>query len=54
MIVQVRQTTGYFTRSILHTQLVAEVEVKELPEDPQDFADKHGGDYLELGDDDDE
>jgi hypothetical protein len=56
MLIQVHQTTGYVTRSVLQARLVAEVEVELFPEDPQDFADEHGGDYLEVapGDEDHE
>ena len=46
MLIQVHQTTGYITRSVLQARLVAEVEVDSSPEDPQDFADEYGGDYL--------
>ncbi len=54
MLIQVHQTTGYVTRSVLQARLVAEVEVETSPDDPQDFADRHGGDYLEVspGEDD--
>ena len=48
MLIHVHQTTGYVTRSILRARLVAEVEVESYPEDLQDFADEHGGDYLEV------
>ena len=56
MLIQVHQTTGYVTRSILRARLVAEVDVESFPEDPQAFADEHGGDYLEVapGDEDHE
>lgn len=54
MLIRVHQTTDYFTRSILQTRPVAEVEVEVFPDDPQDFADRHNGDYLEIGEEDNE
>jgi hypothetical protein len=48
MLIQVHQTTGHVTRSILQARPVAEVEVESSPEDHQDFADQYGGDYLEV------
>jgi hypothetical protein len=48
MLIHVYQTTGYCTRSILLARPVTEVEVDAFPDDPQDFADQHGGDYLEV------
>ena len=40
MLIQVHQTIGYVTRSVLQARLVAEVEVDSSPDDPQDFADR--------------
>jgi hypothetical protein len=56
MLIQVHQTMGYVTRSILRGRLVAEVDVESCPEDLHAFADEHGGDYLEVapGDEDHE
>ena len=48
MLIHIHQTIGYVTRSVLQAQLVAEVEAERFPDDPQDFADRHGGDYLEI------
>ena len=48
MMVRIYAHANRVTRSILHAQLVAEVEVEDEPEDPQDFADQYGGDYLEV------
>jgi hypothetical protein len=56
MLIHIHQTTDYFTRSILRTRPVTNVEVRAFPDDPQDFADRHDGDYLEVapGEDDHE
>ena len=54
MLIQVYQTTGYFTRSILLTHPITEVEVEAFPDDPQEFADRYNGDYLEIGEEDNE
>ena len=48
MLIRVYRTIGYLTRSILQARLVAEVEVESSPEDPQDFADQYGGDFIEV------
>jgi hypothetical protein len=56
MLIQVHQTIGHVTRSILRARLVAEVEVESYPEDLQDFAEEHGGDFIDIapGDEDHE
>jgi len=48
MLIHVYQTTDHLTRSILLARPVTEVEVDAFPDDPQDFADEHGGDHLEV------
>jgi len=48
MLIRVYRTIGYLTPSIIHARLVAEVEVESSPEDPQDFADQYGGDFIEV------
>ena len=56
MLIRIHQTIGYFTRSILQTRHVADVEVATLPSEPDDFAAEYDGDYLEVvtGEEDDE
>ena len=48
MLIQVHQTTGYVTRSVLQARHVTQVEAEQFPDNPEDFADKYGGDYLEV------
>lgn len=48
MIVRVYRTTGQQTRSIWQAELVAEVETDKYPDDPQEFADEYGGDFIEV------
>jgi hypothetical protein len=48
MLIRVYAHTRHVTRSILRGRLVAEVEVDQEPEDPQDFADRYGGDTIEI------
>jgi hypothetical protein len=56
MLIRVHQTVGYFTRSILQVRHVVDVPVETLPDEPDDFAAEHDGDYLEVetGEEDDE
>jgi hypothetical protein len=48
MLIHVYRTAGYVTRSIVLVEPVAEVEMDAFPDDPQDFADRRDGDYLEV------
>lgn len=48
MTLRVYRSTGFFSRSVLRAELVAEVEVDEWPEDEAAFADDYGGDILEV------
>ncbi len=48
MILRIYRTCGRLTRSILWAELVAELEAGGFPEDPQAFADKCGGDFIEV------
>lgn len=47
MTLQVYRTTGFCSRSVLRAALVAEVNTREDPEDPQAFADEYDGDFIE-------
>ena len=47
MNILVYHTIGRCARSVLQAELVTEIETDVLPEDPQAFADAHGGDFIE-------
>jgi hypothetical protein len=47
MMLCVYRSAGFFSRSVLRAELVAEVETDEWPEDEAAFADDHGGDIIE-------
>jgi hypothetical protein len=47
MTLNVYRTTGFISRSVLSAELVREIDHADYPEDPQAFADEHGGDILE-------
>ena len=55
MLIHVYETSTHVTRSVLLARHVAAVEVEAFPDEPQDFADEHDGDYLEVvpGEEDD-
>ena len=48
MRIRVYCSTGLVTRSIVRAKLVAEVEIDRWPADEAAFADKHGGDIIEI------
>lgn len=48
------QYTGYVTRSILRASEVASVEIDKLPDDEEQFAREHGGDFIEIDNSDSE
>jgi hypothetical protein len=48
MLIRVYTSTAHVTRSLLRARLVAEVEVDQEPEDPQEFADRYDGDFIEV------
>ena len=48
MTLRVYRSTGFFSRSVLRAELVAEVEVDERPEDEAAFAEEYGGDIIEV------
>lgn len=48
MTLRVYRCIGYFSRSVLRAELVAEVETDQWPEDEAAFADEYGGDIIEL------
>ena len=48
MTLRVYRCIGYFSRSILRAEPVAEVETDQWPEDEAAFADQYGGDIIEL------
>jgi hypothetical protein len=48
MTIRIYRSTGFYTRSVLSAQLVAEIETDALPEDDQAFADEYGGDFIEV------
>jgi hypothetical protein len=53
MTLRVYRSTGFFSRSVLRAELVAEVEVDERPEDEAAFAEEYGGDIIEVSPKDD-
>jgi len=44
---RIYRSSGFFSRSIVRAELVAEVETDQWPEDEAAFADKQGGDNNE-------
>jgi hypothetical protein len=48
MLIRVYASTAHVARSLLRARLIAEVEVDQEPEDPQEFADQYGGDFIEV------
>jgi len=44
----VYQLTGYVTRSVLWAEHVASVQIDEEPDDEARFADRFGGDFIEI------
>ena len=48
MTLRIYRSAGFLSRSVLRAELVAEVEVDQLPEDEAAFADAYGGDIIEI------
>ena len=48
MTLRIYRSAGFLSRSVLRAELVAEVEVDQLPEDEAAFADEYGGDIIEI------
>lgn len=48
MTLHIYRSTGFYSRSVLRVELVAEIETDVFPEDPQQFADEYGGDFIEI------
>ena len=48
MNILVYRTVGRCARSVLQAELVTVIETDVSPEDPQAFADAHGGDFIEF------
>lgn len=48
MRANVYQLTGYVTRSVVRAEQVASVQIDEEPEDEARFADRFGGDFIEI------
>lgn len=53
MIVHVYRYQTY-TRSVIVAQSIAEFWVPEIPDDESEFAEQHGGDFIEIVEDDQE
>ena len=48
MTLRIYRSAGFLSRSVLRAELVAEVEVDQLPEDEAAFADAYSGDIIEI------
>lgn len=48
MILLIYRTSKRLTCSVVRIELVAEVETDRFPEDPPAFADRYGGDFIEV------
>ena len=48
MLILVYKVTGRCSRSIATAVLVDKVEVDEMPVDQIEFAEHHGGDFIEI------
>lgn len=48
MLLQIYKYSGWRTRSVRSATLVDEVEAETFPDDEQEFAAEHGGDFVEI------